>query len=298
MGFSESDVDERPQARQVAAHIGSNHVEVAITPRQVMDEVIGGAWVFDDLFADWGTITTRLMYRRCREEGIKVVLVGEGADELFGGYDVFRTPSGLGLWRQFRLYQHYAGRRHGRLFSQFRHVMTDYLDAVNGDAFEAVRMFESCRQLPNQYVMKVDKASMAESIEARAPYLDRRVAELAWRTPRTWLMRAGENKYLLRALARHDGLLPSTVSHRQKFGAPLAATWMDDHVQFREFARERLLDGVWADRLGIRSAMVEYFRDGRTGYGWPRALSIFRNMAWRLLLLELWAPHYVQEQAA
>ena len=298
MGFSESDVDERPHARQVAAYVGSNHTEVTVTPRHVMDEVVNGAWVFDDLFADWGTITTRLMYRRCREEGVKVVLVGEGADELFGGYDVFSAPSDMGLWRQFRLYQRYAGRRHGRLFARFRRVIADYLDTVDGEAFAAVRMFESCRQLPNQYVMKVDKASMAESIEARAPYLDRRVAELAWRTPREWLMRAGENKYLLRALARHERLLPPLISHRPKFGAPLAATWMDDHAQFRAFARERVVEGAWADRLGIRPAMIEYFQGARTGYAWPRALSIFRNTAWRLLLLELWAPHYVQEQAA
>jgi asparagine synthase (glutamine-hydrolysing) len=298
MGFADSGVDERLHARHVAEFIGSNHVEVTITPRDVMQEVVDGAWVFDDLFADWGTITTRLMYRRCRELGIKVVLVGEGADELFGGYDVFRTLCQLSLWQQFRLYQRYSGRRHGRLFGEFRRVVGEYLDAGNGEPFDAVRMFESCRQLPNQYVMKVDKASMAESIEARAPYLDRRVAELALRTPHDWLLRGGANKYLLRALARRERLLPEAISQRPKFGAPLAASWMDDHAPFREFTRERLLDGVWARRLGVRTAMVDYFESGCAGYGWPRGLSILRNTAWRLLLLELWAPHYVQEQAA
>jgi asparagine synthase (glutamine-hydrolysing) len=297
MGFSDSVVDERPHARQVADFIGSRHVEVLITPQQVMQETLAGAWVFDDLFADWGTITTRLMYRRCREQGIKVVLVGEGADELFGGYDVFRTPARLGLWQQFRLYQRYAGRRHGKLFGAFRRIMGDYLDAGQGDAFHAVRLFESCRQLPNQYVMKVDKASMAESIEARAPYLDRRVAELALRTSHPWLLRGGENKYLLRALARRERLLPDTISLRPKFGAPLAASWMDDHAEFRRFARERILDGVWARRVGLHAAMRAYFERGRAGYAWPHALSILRNTAWRVLLLELWAPHYVSEPA-
>ena len=298
MGFADSVVDERPQARLVADCIGSQHLEVLITPQQVMQEVVPGAWVFDDLFADWGTITTRLMYRRCRELGIKVVLVGEGADELFGGYDVFRTPPQLGLWQQFRLYQHYAGRRYGTQFWRFRRALEPYLEAGQGDPFQAVRRFESQRQLPNQYVMKVDKASMAESIEARAPYLDRRVAELAYRTPREWLLRGGENKYLLRALARRERLLPESISRRPKFGAPLAASWMDDNPTFRAFARERLLDGVWTRRLGLYPAMREYFEAGRSGYRVPRALSIFRNLAWRLLLLELWAPHYLSEQGA
>jgi asparagine synthase (glutamine-hydrolysing) len=293
MGFDRSGVDERANARQVSRFIGSRHLEVLVTAQEVKREAMAGAWVFDDLFGDWGTITTRLLYRRCRESGVKVVLVGEGADELFGGYDIFQTPSRLGLWHLFRLYQKYSGRRHGGLFGLFRGVFNEYLDASHGDAFHAVRLFESLRQLPNQYVMKVDKASMAESVEARAPYLDRRVAEVALRTPRAWLLRNGENKYLLRALARQRGLLPETASGRPKFGAPLAATWMDDDKGFRDFARERVLEGAWSTRLGLKEAMTSYFDKGGTGFAFPRSISIFRNLAWRVLLLELWAQHYL-----
>ena len=294
MGFADSIIDERPQAKQVSDFIGSQHLEILISPEQVMAEVETGAWVFDDLFADWGTMTTRLMYRRCREHGVKVVLVGEGADELFGGYDIFNVPESLNTWQRFRLYQRYAGRRHGKLFGDFSGIMSEYLEAGNGDAFHAVRLFESRRQMPNQYVMKVDKASMAESIEARAPYLDRRVAELAYRTPREWLLRNGENKYLLRAMARREKLLPDNISQRAKFGAPLAASWMDDNQAFRTFARERILEGRWCRELGLDAAMRSYFEQGRKGYGLPRALSIFSNLAWRLLLLELWSQHYLE----
>jgi len=297
MGFADSAIDERPQARQVADYIGSRHMEILITPQQVMDEVDSGAWVFDDLFADWGTVTTRLMYRRCREQGIKVVLVGEGADELFGGYGAFQAPEKLGLWQMFRLYQRYAGRRHGALFGRFRQVMNEYLVEGGGDTFHAVRLFESRRQLPNQYVMKVDKASMAESIEARAPYLDRRVAELAYRTPRAWLLRGGENKYLMRALARRDALLPAQISARSKFGASVAASWMDDNAIFRAYARERLVDGTWCRRLGLDGAMRDFFDRGQQGRAFPHALSLYSNLAWRLLLLELWSPHYLEAPA-
>ena len=298
MGFAESSVDERQYAAQVASHVGSRHLELLIKPSEVMAEIEDSAWVFDDLFADWGTMTTRLMYRRCREQGIKVVLVGEGADELFGGYGVFEVPQRLGLWQQFRLYQRYSGRRHGKLFGKFRRAMSDYLAEGGGDSFHAVRLFETRRQLPNQYVMKVDKASMAESVEARAPYLDRRVADLAFRTPREWLQRAGENKYLLRALSRRGGLLPAAISQRPKFGAPLAASWMDDNDGFRRFSRERILGGSWAGNLGFRPAMSDFFDRGKQGQSFPGGVSIFRNLAWRLLLLELWSAHYLHPRAA
>jgi len=142
--------------------------------------------------------------------------------------------------------------------------------------------------------MKVDKASMAESVEARAPYLDRRVAELAYRTPRDWLLRGGENKYLLRALGRQDDLLPQSISGRRKFGAPLAASWMDDDPAFRDFARTQILaPGSQTEQLGLAPAMRAYFDEGKPGYAWPASLSIFSNLAWRLLLLELWAGKYV-----
>jgi asparagine synthase (glutamine-hydrolysing) len=269
-------------------------VDVLISAQQVKDEVQSGAWVFDDLFADWGTISTRLLYRQCRQMGIKAVLVGEGADELFGGYGVFFQPARLGLWPLFRLYQRYAGRRHGSLFGPFRAAMAEYLAAGGGDAFHAVRLFESRRQLPNQYVMKVDKASMAESVEARAPYLDRRVAELAFRTPAAWLRRGGERKYLLRALARQQALLPPSISGRAKAGAPLAASWMDDDPAFRSFARGLILaPGSQTEQAGLAPAMRAYFDQGLAGQRWPQALSVFRNLAWRLLLLELWASHYL-----
>ncbi len=296
MGFAESGVDERPQARTVSEYIGSRHLELLITPQHVMDEVERGAWVFDDLFADWGTVTTRLMYRGCREQGVKVLLVGEGADELFGGYHVFDVPQRMGLWRQFQLYRAYAGRRHGKLFGRFHRVFGDYLDASGGDAFNAIRLFESRRQLPNQYVMKVDKASMAESVEARAPFLDRRVADVALRTSREWLLRNGENKYLLRALARRDSLLPPATASRAKFGASVASSWMDDNLAFRAFAQSRLLDGVWCKRLGLVDAMRSFFLEGREGAPFPAALSVYRNVAWRVLLLEIWADHYLGDQ--
>lgn len=221
------------------------------------------------------------------------MLVGEGADELFGGYDVFRTPPRLGLWQRFRLYQRYTSRRHCRLSGPFREALAGYLAASYGNSFHAVRLFESRRQLPNQYVMKVDKASMAESVEARAPYLDRRLAELAYRIPRDWLLRNGENKYLLRSLSRQNGLLPPAISSRAKFGAPLAANWIDDDSAFRAFARDLIfVPCSQTDQLGLMPAMRAYFDEGKAGYTWPAPLSIFSNLAWRLLLLSLWSQYF------
>jgi hypothetical protein len=72
---------------------------------------------------------------------------------------------------------------------------------------------------------------------------------------------------------------------------------MDDQPAFRRFASDIILEGGWTEALGLRRAMREFFLKNRDGYPFPHPLSICRNLAWRLLLLELWskafrvAPH-------
>jgi asparagine synthase (glutamine-hydrolysing) len=295
MGFAKSDLDERSEARRVARHIGSDHEEIMISPQEVRDDLESTITCFDDLFADWGTISTRLLYAKCRERGIKVVLVGEGADELFGGYDVFRSSASRAPvdWWLFQLYRQYSGRRYGRYFGAFRALMRDYLTLVRGDRFDAIRLFESRNQLPNNYVMKVDKASMSVSVEARVPYLDQRLAEIAYRIPKNLLLVDGSEKSLLRRVARRFQLLPEETFTRPKVGGSMAASWLDEQPVFRTFARNIILArGGWTEALGLRSAMEEYFVNNRAGYAFPRAVSIFRNLAWRLLILEMWSNAY------
>jgi len=299
MGFTDSDHDERPWAQRVAEAIGSRHLDVAITPDEVRAEVEEGAWVFDDLFADWGTITTRILYRRCRELGLKVALVGEGSDEIFGGYSQFRRSLRRSSLRVLAtLYRGYISRRWGHLFGEFRAIYRELLRETGDDLFEATRRFESRRQLPGNYVMKVDKASMSVSLEARAPYLDRRIAEIAFRTPAEWLVRDGTEKWLLRRAAAVSGALPDEIVGRPKKGGSIAASWLDDHAQFRTGARERVLrcDG-FADRLGLRRPMERYFA-GEKVLPLPHRISHLGVLAWRLLLLELWAPHFGVESVA
>jgi asparagine synthase (glutamine-hydrolysing) len=294
MGFAQSSLDERVHARRVAGHIGSEHEEILITPREVSDGLESTIACFDDLFADWGTISTRMLYQKCHERGIKVVLVGEGADELFGGYDVFRSSKSRAPvdWWLFQLYRHYCGRRYGRYFGTFRALMRDYLNSVNGDRFDAIRLFETRNQLPNNYVMKVDKASMSVSVEARVPYLDQRVAEIAYRIPKHLLFAEGTEKNVLRRVARRFRLLPEETMARPKVGGSMAASWMDEQPAFRSFAKGVILEGRWTAALGLRSAMQDYFVTNRAGYAFPRAISIFRNLAWRLLILEMCSSAY------
>ena len=193
-------------------------------------------------------------------------------------------------WWLFQLYRHYAGQRYGRYYGAFRSIMREYLEITKNDRFAAMRLFESRNQLPSNYVMKVDKASMSVSVEARVPFLDQRVVEIAYRIPRAQLLSRDNEKQILRNIARRHRLLPDETIKRRKFGASIAANWMDDSLAFRRYAQEKILDpGSWTTALGLGKAMNEYFVGNRAGYSFPRAISIFRNLAWRLLILEMWS---------
>mgnify|MGYP001571755867 CR=1 FL=1 len=100
-------------------------------------------------------------------------------------------------------------------------------------------------------------------------------------------------------MAERHGLLPPEIAQRPKFGASIAATWMEEVPGFRSFAREVILDpGSVAGPLGLRRAMEDYFDRGRSGYRFPHPLGILSIVAWRLLLLSLWSRRYLRGLAA
>lgn len=294
MSFGRSQIDETSFANKVANAIGSRQINIELAPEDVTTALETGGDVIDDLFADWGVVSTRLLYRHSRDLGMKVVLVGEGADEIFGGYAPFHyaahrrdTPAS-----RFALYRMYSGKRYGRGYFRFSRALETAEGQANADLFEKVRRFEIRRQLPANYVMKVDRASMSASVEARTPFLDRRVVDLALRLPESLLIRGDAGKWILRQVALREGRLPREISTRPKFGGSIATLWLDDDQHFAAYARSLILRrGSWSERLGYHDAMTRYFDHKQSGYGFPRSLSIFRNLAWRLLMLEIWAKN-------
>jgi len=104
-GFEAGEYDERPAAREVARHCGTEHTEFLVRPELdgVLDEIVGA---YDEPFADSSAIATRLICRAAREH-VTVALTGDGGDEAFAGYDRHRAmhlaegmkPSGYFLTR-------------------------------------------------------------------------------------------------------------------------------------------------------------------------------------------------------
>ena len=115
-------------------------------------------------------------------------------------------------------------------------------------SLRAVRLFETRNQLPNNYVMKVDKASMSVSVEARVPFLDQSVAEIAYRIPKNLSLPKGRRKKCCGAWPPFP-VAAGGDTRSPKFGGSIAASWLDDQPAFRSYAKDIILARVAGPKL-------------------------------------------------
>lgn len=299
MGFDPTPFDERPYARQVADFLKTDHREMICRPDDLLQDMQRSMFFYDDLFVDTGFLSSLAIYRSCKELGLTVMLVGEGADELFGGYGNFaQSESSLPDWVfAYRQYRYRSSQQWGASRSKVIQLHLDALREADGQRFQALRLFELRHQIPNNLNMKVDRSSMASSIEARVPFQDPRLLELVMRWPASAFLHDGINKRVLRRVAEKYQMLPREIYERPKFGMMMPGQWMDQSSAFRTLAKESILrtDGL-ADRFQLRRPMERFFA-GKDDSRWRhfRQHLAYNTVAWRLAILSLWCETWKTE---
>jgi asparagine synthase (glutamine-hydrolysing) len=332
VGFPEAEFSELEAARQVASLYGTEHHELVIEP-DVVPLVEDFAWFLDEPFGDTSAIAT-YMVSKLAAEHVKVVLTGDGGDEIFAGYDKYVVedreraydlmPGSL-RWAAGAVGAVMPEGMRGRRF--LRHLALDgarrYLDAqsiVHPDELDrlftpeaASRMapFDPWREpiehlvsapdwmsavqygdlqnyLPLDVLTKVDRMTMAHSIEARPPLLDHRLVEFAARIPPSLRYRDGTTKYLFKQALR--GILPDAIIDRRKMGfaVPLAR-WFRGPLA--GYARDVLLSANSRDRGVLNPAAVERrLQQHQRG----RDLDL---QLWTMLSFEMWCRRFLDVKA-
>jgi asparagine synthase (glutamine-hydrolysing) len=330
IGFADPTFNEAPAAAATAKALGTRHHELIVEPD--VDELFETvACAFDEPFADSSAIPTLLVSQLAACD-LKVVLSGDGGDELFGGYTryVDYARRAIPLPRVVRsavrsvarlLPQHaYARARLIELGStdvgRYTGMVANLLDVRDGggaapavaaeiewEALLAGPFSETAARdpigrllhvdlltyLPGDILTKVDRMSMACSLETRSPLLDHELVEFAMRIPTGLRIKGHERKITLRDAVRD--LLPEEIFSRPKsgFGLPLS-NWLRGPLAHRLEALTRNDSALteYVHPPAVRRLAAEH-RTGRRDHS---------PMLWKLIVLDIWLSRYGRRPAS
>jgi asparagine synthase (glutamine-hydrolysing) len=218
--------DERSHAKAVARTVGAEHIEIEVTENDFWTTMPAIAEAMDDPAADYAILPTYLLAKEAARR-VKVVLCGEGGDELFAGYGRYRSAL-RSRWfggRQIRHKGIFDGLGILRDPSGWREGMEEAekrIAAQGGTRLQQAQALDCADWLPNDLLLKVDRCLMAHGLEGRTPFLDPKVAELALRLPDGLKIRNGVGKYILRKWLTRALPAADAFSRKRGFTVPVA----------------------------------------------------------------------------
>jgi asparagine synthase (glutamine-hydrolysing) len=306
--FPGTSADEGPYMDSVAAATHPVRHEVEPKPENLLAELAHFSWANELPVDSASQYAQYCVFRLARQNGVKVLLDGQGADEILGGYEQYFTAYLRGGGTDSPLIHSRYGDAltqvqpwHARLPPGLRRLLartlhkgSDISFGLNGDVrierrpppatlHEALRR-DSLDGFLGTLLRYGDRNSMAHSVEVRLPFTDHRIFEFVQGLPVEYLMGDGETKRLLRTAM--DGTLPDMVRLRwRKHGfVPPQVAWLHQTLlpAVEQAVEDSSLSPLW-DRAWWRSA-IRRFRAGDTS----QAAGL-----WKLLACESWRTHFL-----
>ena len=279
--------DERSHARMLAKRLGAQHEEVSFGQKDFNQLLPRIAAAIDDPTADYAILPSWALAERAAQD-LKVVLCGEGGDELFGGYGRYRSVlrpwwmggksiRGKGVFDRLGVLRDVSSTWRDSIAGR---EATDSMDGLN--RLQAAQATDCQDWLPNDLLVKLDRCLMAHGLEGRTPFLDPVVAQAAFRLPDVLKIREGRGKWILRQ-------------------------WLDQHLPEADaFARKRGFTvpvGAWIKSDAARLGAAVARQDCIAEIAHPdRVIALFKaagkkregQAAWVLLFYALWHKAWIQ----
>lgn len=276
VGFGEDEkYNEIGYAKEFSKYIGKENISKVITPEEYWSNFPKIQYHMDEPLADPAAVA---LYFVCKlaSERVKVVLSGEGADEIFGGYNIYKEPDDMAFYnaipkpirkaigamasklpakrgvnflirRSKDLEERFIGNAY--IFSEKERkellaIKTDapnamaitkpFYDKVKGkDNVTKMQYLDLNLWMTGDILLKADKMSMANSLELRVPFLDRKVMELAQRIPKRYRVTKENTKYAMRKAAL--SACPPLTANKKKLGFPVPIrVWLKEDEYYNK----------------------------------------------------------------
>ncbi|ADE11490.1 N-acetylglutaminylglutamine amidotransferase [Sideroxydans lithotrophicus] len=282
--------DEFEYSDLMAKHFNTRHHKFAIPNSEVLKTLPDAIAQMSEPMPSYDVTAFYLLGQKVSEE-VKVVLAGQGADEVFGGYFWYPRMDAANGSPLARFSQHYFDRDHGEYLAMMTEayavpdVTSEWVDhelsLPHADEFlDEVFRLDVTALMVDDPVKRVDNMTMAWGLEARVPFLDHELVELAAHMPPSLKLKEG-GKFPLKAIAR--GVIPDAVIDRPKGYFPVPAL---KYVrgEFLEKMRELLNSEACIKRGLYRRDYVEKLLADPEAY----LTRIQGSKLWHLALLEWW----------
>ena len=329
IGFDSKDFDESDYAKKVSSYLKTDHTEFFVSSKDALEIIPCLQKIYDEPFADSSQIPTFFVSKLAKEK-VTVALSGDGADELFAGYNryiftekIWRTlnrvplrmrkscskflskipnplieailntsnnflpiksqfsypmskytkmmdilKSGSEMETYYRLISYWSFSppiTKDIKFDFYKYLKKSFANSTKYSFLDEMMLNDLKYYLSDDILQKVDRASMASSLETRTPFLDHQLAEFSFSLPLNMKLRNGESKWILRQLLKK--YLPVNLFERRKMGfsvpidswliGPLR-DWAEDLLSNANLLKYKMLDSqvirqAWSDHLRGKS---------------------------------------------
>ncbi|WP_201337406.1 asparagine synthase (glutamine-hydrolyzing) [Nitratiruptor sp. YY08-26] len=292
IGFKDERFNEAKIAAQTAKILGTKHYELYFDVVDLLELLPKIADIFDEPFGDSSALPTYLVAKLAREH-VKVALSADGADELFGGYPLnFKNQKRFFFYKMLRFLRPVLRKKRKymatksfweyKLALRYRiypdELQEEFLlDALECNALlECMFLFDFHYFLTDDVLVKVDRTTMANSLEAREPYLDHDLIEFAFSLPLHFRM----SKQILRELL-HEELPHLAKLPKQGFSVPIKY-WLRNEL------KEQVLDLLYTpsllDNIIKKDTIIkEFLKSGKR-----------TNAIWLMYMFRLWEERYMR----
>ena len=319
-------------ARAVSSMLDTVHHEVRLSVPDVIRDFDRITWHYDEPLGDSAIIANYYLAKKAHQY-VKVVLAGEGSDELFGGYSSYKSGQKWHPWfalpkyprrildkiissvpgsgnpsmdRSF-VYAHYLGQDSLEMAQQYSWQITginsDELrwlgnktclgfrnpvsvpDGIQ-DPLNRMLSFDCRNHLPDLYLMKADKATMAHSVEERVPILDKELISFSFTIPPKFKIFKGVEKYIWRKALQ--GIVPREILNRSKKGFSVPYRDWISASEMRDVAVQTLEEGTLSKML-FDQQKINKLVSNMTRQSSDRSALV----VWNLFALERWAKVFL-----